>query len=134
MHFKGRIELERGLERISLVPLINIVFLLLIFLMLSSSFVVQSGLRVNLPRLVTSEAVKYENIEIAVSADNHIFVKGNQISEKQLSDFLKAVSGRGQAVLIKSDRHASLGVVAQICDIARENGISQVGIATGNAR
>lgn len=134
MHFKGRINLEKGLESISIVPLINIVFLLLIFMMLSSSFVVQSGLRVNLPRLVTSEAVKYENIEITVSADNRLLVKGNQISESQLKDFFKAISGRGHAVLIKSDRHASMGVVAQICDIARDNGMNQVGIATGNVQ
>ena len=59
MHFKRHMEVEHGLRQIDIAPLIDMVFQLLIFFMLTSSFVVQPGIKVNLPKAVTSEVVKF---------------------------------------------------------------------------
>ena len=58
MHFKGKMELEQGLKQIYIAPLINIVFLLLLFFMLFSGFITQPSMQINLPKAVTSQAVK----------------------------------------------------------------------------
>jgi len=130
MRFKGRLELEHGLKQIDIAPLIDIIFQLLIFFMLTSSFVVQPGIKVKLPKAVTSEAVKFENIEIIVSAENVVYLNGKVVTTGELKKMLKQIAKRGQAILIKSDRRAALGRVVEIWDMCREAGIKQLNIAT----
>ena len=130
MHFKGRLELEHGLKQIDIAPLIDIVFQLLIFFMLTSSFIMQPGIKVNLPKAVTSEVVKYENIEILVTAENVTYLNGKVVTMNELKALFKQVAKRNQTILIKSDRRASLGRVVEIWDMARDTGITQVNIAT----
>lgn len=130
MHFKGRMELEHGLRQIDIAPLIDIVFQLLIFFMLTSSFVMQPGIKVNLPKAVTSEVVQQENIEIILSSENVIYLSGRVFTMLELKNFLKRVAKRKQAILIKSDRRASLGRVVEIWDMCRDLGITQLNIAT----
>jgi len=130
MHFKGRMELEHGLKQIDIAPLIDIVFQLLIFFMLTSSFVMQPGIKVNLPKAVTSEVVKYENIEILVTSENVTYLNGKVVTTQELKALLKEAAKREQTILIKADKHASLGRVVEIWDMARDLGITQVNIAT----
>lgn len=130
MRFKGRMELEHGLKQIDIAPLIDIVFQLLIFFMLTSSFVMQPGIKVNLPRAVTSEAVKYENIEIMITSENVVYLNAQVVTTQELRSLLKLAAKRNQPILIKSDRRASLGRVVEIWDLARDLGISQINIAT----
>ncbi len=130
MRFKGRLELEHGLKQIDIAPLIDIVFQLLIFFMLTSSFVMQPGIRVNLPKAVTSEVVKYENIEILVTGENVTYFNGKVVTTQELKNLLKQIAKRNQTILIKADRHASLGRVVEIWDMARDLGITQINIAT----
>ncbi len=96
MHFKGHMELEHGLKQIDIAPLIDIVFQLLIFFMLTSSFIMQPGIKVNLPKAVTSEVVKYENIEILVSSENVIYLNGKVITTAELKALFTQISKRNQ--------------------------------------
>ncbi len=130
MRFKGRLELEHGLKQIDIAPLIDIVFQLLIFFMLTSSFVVQPGIKVKLPKAVTSEAVKFENVEVIVSGENIVYLNGKIVTTEELKKMFKQIAQRDQAILIKSDRRAALGRVVEIWDMCREAGIKQLNIAT----
>ena len=130
MRFKGRMELEHGLKQIDIAPLIDIVFQLLIFFMLTSSFIIQPGIKINLPKAVTSEVVKYDNIELMVSSESVIYLNGKVVNMQEQKALFKQVAKRNQTILIKSDERASLGRVVEIWDLARDMGISQINIAT----
>ncbi|MDP2923157.1 MAG: biopolymer transporter ExbD [Candidatus Omnitrophota bacterium] len=130
MRFKRHMELEHGLRQIDIAPLIDMVFQLLIFFMLTSSFVMQPGIKVNLPKAVTSEAVRPENIEIILSSENVIYLDGKVVTTQELRNLFKQVAKRKQPILIKSDKRASLGRVVEVWDMARDLGITQINIAT----
>lgn len=130
MRFRRHMKLEHGLKQIDIAPLIDIVFQLLIFFMLTSSFVMQPGIKVNLPKAVTSEVVKFENVELLVSGENVTYFNGKVTTTQELKNILKQVAKRNQSVLIKADQRASLGRVVEIWDLARDQGIAQVNIAT----
>lgn len=130
MRFKRHMELEHGLRQIDIAPLIDMVFQLLIFFMLTSTFVMQPGIEVNLPQAITSEVVRYENVEIVVSSENVTYLNGRVVTMQELKAFLKQVAKRKQSILIKSDRRASLGRVVEIWDMCRDLGIAQINIAT----
>ncbi len=130
MRFKGRLELEHGLRQIDIAPLIDIVFQLLIFFMLTSSFVMQPGIKVNLPKAVTSEVVRYQNLEILLTGENVTYLNGKVVTMNELKALFKQVAKRNQTILIKADKHASLGRVVEIWDMARDTGVTSINIAT----
>ena len=114
MQFKRHMELEHGLKQIDIAPLIDMVFQLLIFFMLTSSFIMQPGIKVNLPRAVTSEVVKHENVEVAISSENVIYINGKVITAQELKTLLKQTAGAKGSILIKADRRASLGRIVEV--------------------
>ena len=130
MRFQRHLNLEYGLRQIVIVRLINILFLLLIFILSTTLFVIQPGIRLYLPRAVTSDVVKPGTLEITVSSENLVYVDTKPITIGALKTLLKQVAQRRQPVLIKSDSRASLGRVAEIWDMARDLGVAQVNIAT----
>jgi len=123
-------ELEHGLRQIDIAPLIDMVFQLIIFFMLTSSFVIQAGIKINLPRAVTSEAVKLENIEIIISGENVTYLNGKVVTKQELKTLLVQGAKNKLTVLIKADKRASLGRVVEIWDMCRDLGITQINIAT----
>jgi biopolymer transport protein ExbD len=123
-------ELEHGLKQIDIAPLIDIVFQLLIFFMLTSSFIIQPGIKVNLPKAVTSEVVKFDNVEIVISGENVAYVNGKVTTTQEMDRLLKQAAQKNQSVLIKSDKRASLGKVVEVWDMCRDAGVSQINIAT----
>lgn len=130
MRFKRHMDLEHGLRQLDIVPLINVVFLLLLFFMLTSSFIVQPGINVLLPKAVTGETAQSETIELVVSAQNLIYFDGKILSVQELKILLAEAARRRQSVLLKADARASLGRAVEIWDMARDQGVAQVTIAT----
>lgn len=129
MRLKRHVELEHGLRQIDIAPLIDMVFQLLIFFMLTSSFVMEAGIKVNLPKAVTSEAIEQEGLEILVSAESIIYLNGRVITTQELKSTAKRLSKKSP-ILIKADRRAFLGKVVEVWDICRDAGISHINIAT----
>ena len=130
MKFKRRVELEHGLRQIDIAPLIDIIFQLLIFFMLTSSFIMQPGIKVNLPKAVTSQVIKEKNIIIVVSSEDVIYIDSKVFTLKELKPYLEKNVSLEPTILIKSDRRSSLGAVVEVWDLCRDVGIDQVNIAT----
>lgn len=130
MRFKRHMELEHGLKQIEITPLIDMVFLLLIFFLLTSNFIMQPGIKINLPKAATSEVVERQNIELVISGENVIYFGGKVITNKELNNLVKQTSRKKQPILIKSDRRASLGRVVEVWDMCRDFGVTQINIAT----
>jgi biopolymer transport protein ExbD len=134
LKFKRLTKLEHGLGQIDIAPLIDVVFQLLIFFMLTSSFIFQPGIKVKLPKAVTSEVIQKESIIIIVSGENVIYLNGKVVTMKELRKKLISAAKKQIPLLIKSDRRASLGRIVEIWDLCRELGISRINIATDQKR
>ena len=128
MRFTRHLELEKG--RLDIAPLIDVIFLLLIFFMLTSSFILQPGIKVNLPDAITSKAIPKDNLEILITDKNHIYVQDARVTLDELRSRFRIASREKMPVLIKADKSASLGKVVDVWDLCREVGISNVNIAT----
>ena len=111
-----------------LAPMIDIVFQQLIFFMLTSAFVFQSGVKIHLPKAVTAEITHRENLVITVSEGDHLYLGERLLTLQELPSQLKAL--KGPSLLIRADREASLGRVVEVWDLCRAIGISEVNIAT----
>ncbi len=130
MKFKRHTQLEHGLEQIDIAPLIDVIFQLLIFFMLSSSFTFQSGINVKLPKAVTSDVIKEENFIITITSENVTYLNGAVITLKELRERLGQPGSKDRPLLIKADRRASVGRIVDIWDLCRELDIERINIAT----
>ncbi|MCM8782234.1 MAG: biopolymer transporter ExbD [Candidatus Omnitrophica bacterium] len=128
MRFNRHVELEKG--QLDIAPLIDIVFQLLIFFMLTSSFIFQPGIKINLPKAVTSEVLHEKSIIILITANNYIYLNDRVITMSELASRLRIAAKENKPLLIKADRRASLGKVVEVWDLCREEGLSQINIAT----
>ena len=117
---------------IDMVPMVDCVMVLLIFLMLSSAFVSDPGIEVQKPDVAGSTADGDQNaLLIAISASSRIFFDGQEIRADQVAAVVKqAAVGRSPALIIRGDRASNLGVFAQVYTEAKRAGIQHVEFAT----
>jgi biopolymer transport protein ExbD len=127
MKFKRNLYIEDA--QLDTVPLINCVFLLLIFFLLTSSFVFQPGIKISLPKAVTSEVIRENTVVITITSDNRFYLNETPVTLLELKSKLEKTS-TVEPVLIKADRDVILSKVVNIWDFCRDLGIKQVNIAT----
>jgi len=128
MRFKRKIKSEELFKTIELAPLIDCVFLLLIFFMLTSSFILVPGINVKLPKAVTSQQISIRRVVIVVTSEDIIYFEDKPITLKELFKILK--KKKTESVFIKADKDASLGRIVEIWDVCKKLGIDKIGIAT----
>ena len=134
MKFKRHTKLEHGLGQLDIAPLIDVIFQLLIFFMLSSSFTFQSGINVKLPKAVTSDIIKEENLVVTITSENILYLNGTVTTLKELKQRLSQPNIKDHPLLIKADRRASVGRIVDIWDLCRNLGIEQINIATNQEK
>lgn len=118
---------------IDITPLVDMVFLLLIFFMLSTTFIVTPGIKVNLPRS-SAEKVTQEKqeVQVVITEDNKVFVDGMPLDMGELEQRLMGVARQDPEtlIIIKADAKALHGTVVEVMDIAKESGLNRLAIAT----
>ncbi len=129
MKFKRHIKREASLEQINIAPLVDIIFQLMIFFMLSSSFTFPSGIHVKLPKAVTSDIIQEENFIITITSEDVIYLNNAVITVKELKEKLNEPARGKRPILIKADRRASLGRIVDVWDLCREAGVERINIA-----
>jgi len=118
-----------------MVPLIDIVFLLLVFFIYAMlSMVVHRGLKVELPVAGTAQVDRREFVSVTITRDNVIYVDDEPVSLNQLPDRVassaNAGSGESLPIFIDGDRGADFGVAVQALDRLRGAGFGEVFITS----
>ncbi len=130
MRFKRRLEYEQGLRQLDITPLMNIIFLLLIFILLTLGFTGLPGVKVSLPGLITGSNLKNRNLEIVINKESMILYEGERISLEELKRMFVQLPVSKMAVIIKAHKAVPLVSVMQVWQVCQEMGLQQVNIAT----
>ncbi|MFN0157548.1 MAG: ExbD/TolR family protein [Bacteroidota bacterium] len=120
------------LTNFSVSSLTDIVMLLLIFFLLSSSFVVSPGIKVQLPRAETGETPNDKNVTISVTEKGQVYLNAKQVTLETLGQRLSAALGNDpqMLVVINADKNVTLQNTVQVIDIAKAVGAQRFMIAT----
>ncbi len=116
---------------INMAPLIDMIFILLIFFVVTTSFVRQSGVEVKRPIAQTATLQHKASLLIGVTADGLIYVKGKPVDIRALRPILEQflASSPNGSVIIVADKNSHTGTVVQVLDQCRLAGIKKVSIA-----
>ena len=122
---------RREAALINLTPLIDVVFLLLIFFMVATSFSLIRGIKVDLPTTTTPQEKIEQNIVISVTKEGEIYLDKTQISKTELVKTLeRQIGGKNSLVVINADKDTRHGMVVEVMDLAKQGGAGKLGILT----
>ncbi len=131
---RNRFSAIRGDEEeheINITPMLDVVFIMLIFFIVTASFVKESGIDVNKPGAQTSEPKQKANILIAIDATGAIWIDRRRVDPRAVRaniERLHAENPQG-TVVIQADEEARTGDLVQVMDAARLAGVLDVAIA-----
>jgi biopolymer transport protein ExbD len=118
-------------SEINLTPMLDVTFIMLIFFIVTASFVKESGIDVNRPAATTAEVKERGNILIAISDKGEIWVDKRQVDPRALRaniERLHAENPQG-SVVIQADMESKNGLLVEVMDAARQAGVFNVSIA-----
>jgi len=131
MQFRSRP--RRDDARIEITPLVDMVFLLLIFFMLSTTFIVTPGIKVNLPKSSAEKVTRdKQEMRVVVTRDNKVFLEKRLVTMPELEQSFRQVAAKNSQVMviIQADAQAFHGRVVEVMDSAKVAGLSRLAIAT----
>jgi len=117
---------------INITSLVDVLFLLLIFFIVSSTFLEQPGMKLDLPKSTGSEVVKVEGFTIFITEEGKLFLNDEEIFADNLSSIMKEIAPKinDKGLILKGDEKVKYGLVVKVMDAARNNGIEKLVIAT----
>jgi biopolymer transport protein ExbD len=115
-----------------LVSLIDIVFMLLIYFLLTTSFIVDEGIKIKLPHAKAAAPQTQQEITVYVDRDGRVFLSNKQVPNDLLFKRLKEMIGgqKDRLVVVKADRSVLLNNVVHLMDIAKAAGAERLCLAT----
>ena len=131
MHFG---QAPRRRPSVNITSLIDVLFLLLTFFLVTTTFIEQSALKVELPKMSQADLVQQERrFVLEVAPDGRMRLDGEPLDRDTLGDRLRTAAGEinsGGGIMLRADREVSHGDVIGILDLIKEAGVRRFVIAT----
>lgn len=125
---------EEEESQIDLTPMLDVVFIMLIFFIVTSTFVKESGVDVTRPQAETSVVTESNSIQIGITAANQVFMDKREIDKRAIrANVEKSLAENpGAAVIIVADQDSNTHTLIEVMDQARLAGATSVSVASEN--
>jgi biopolymer transport protein ExbD len=116
---------------VDIAPLMDMVFILLIFFIVTSTFTRETGVDVSKPQAQSASEVQKESIMIAITRSGTVHVNERQVSVKGLEDVLRQMLAKnpGREVVVIADKESVTGIMVDVIDAANLAGTKKISIA-----
>ncbi len=128
MVFKRRL---KPIASVELIPMIDVIFQLVVFFMVSSTFIITPGIDLQLPDSVTAEPVVMSKIIITIVSSDEVYLNKEKESLSTLGKKLRSITadtGNKHTVVVQGDRTVSYSLMVKILDILRKNGFTGINL------
>lgn len=117
---------------INMTPMLDIVFIMLIFFIVTASFVNETGLSIQRPQSSTAEKKDSTSIPVAISADGQVHINKQAVDVQTIESIISQLKAENpkSTVMIQADKDASTGQLVRVMDKIRLGGIREIAIAT----
>lgn len=128
---------RRGLTtrtNVELIPLIDVVFQLVVFFMVSTTFILTPGISLILPKSETSEPVVMSKLVVTVVSRNELYLNKEQYDveglDQRLGEITEEERSEIKTVVVEGDENVSYSLMIQVLDVLRRNGFTGINLRT----
>ncbi|MCK5858876.1 biopolymer transporter ExbD [Abyssibacter sp.] len=116
---------------IDLTPMLDVVFIMLIFFIVTATFVKEAGVDVQRPEATTAERQDLANILIAITPEDDVWIDGNRIDERDMATVIKRLHAENPqgSVVVQADRASTHKTLKVVLDAVQKAGVPQVAVA-----
>ncbi len=116
---------------LNITPMLDIVFIILIFFVVTTSFIKESGVDVSRPGASSAERKEHGNIMVGITADNRVWIDRKEIDIRAVRANIERLHAEnpGGAVVIQADKDSKTRLLVQVIDQSRLAGVRDVSIA-----
>ncbi|PMR73480.1 ExbD/TolR family protein [Billgrantia endophytica] len=127
---RRRLSAEDGdANEVNLTPMLDVVFIMLIFFIVTTSFIKESGVEIERPESSAASPQPEAQVMVALTPEGAVWVGGEAVDAHRVGERVASlVSGDG-SVVIQADRGATTGLLIEVMDRIREAGVEQVAVA-----
>lgn len=113
---------------INITSLVDVLFILLIFVLVSTTFLEQPALNIELPKAESAGLERIQEMIVSISRDGQIFFNSQPVNKKKLADLIrKGLQKDNQMpVIFKADKNVPYGLVIEIMDVMRDTGVKKL--------
>jgi biopolymer transport protein ExbD len=117
---------------INLTPLIDVLFILIIFFTVSSTFLEQPGIELKLPEAESSQSHTAQKVIVYVDNDENIFLNDDPVEIENVAKAVEALisAQTDKSVVLHADEDVSHGIIINVMDLLRKQGIYKIVIST----
>ncbi|MEN8760843.1 MAG: biopolymer transporter ExbD [Thiogranum sp.] len=130
MRKKKSLEADEEID-LNITPMLDIVFIILIFFVVSTSFIKESGVDVSRPGASSAERKERGNIMVGITSDNQVWIDRRQIDIRAVRANIERLHAENPeaAVVVQADKDSKTGLLVQVIDQSRLAGVQDVSIA-----
>jgi biopolymer transport protein ExbD len=128
---RARRNRKKNESEVNLTPMLDVVFIMLIFFIVTASFVKESGIEISRPGASTATRKEKGNILVAITANDQIWMNRRQVDPRALRANIERMHAENPqgSVIIQADINAKTGLLVKVMDAARASGVSSVSLA-----
>ena len=129
MVFKRRL---KPVATVDLIPMIDVIFQLVVFFMVSSTFIITPGISLELPDSTSAEPVVLTRLIVTIVSEDEIYLNEERTTLSLLDDLISSLPENSvediQSVIIEGDRRAPYSLMVNVLDILRESGFTGINL------
>jgi len=134
MEFRRRLKPQ---AEVDIVPLIDVMFQLVVFFMVSSTFIVTPGISLVLPESSSAEPVAMSKLVVSIVSQEEVYLNQDRYTLQSLDGGLKALRDEDRSqiktVVVEGDRNVSYSLMVSVLDVLRMNGFKGINLKTREA-
>lgn len=134
MHFRRRLSPNANVD---LIPMIDVVFQLVVFFMVSSTFVMTPGIALDLPESTSSEPVVIDRVVVTIASESRLYLNRDEVSYEELGARLEAIEEQSErldaetrSAIIEANADVSYATIVSVLDVMRRNGYRGIALRT----
>ena len=131
-NIQAAISSDANTGEIDLTPMLDVVFIMLIFFIVTATFIKEPGIEVTRPEAISAEMIKNQKILIAINQDDEVWIDKKKIDQRSLASVIERlhVENPKGAVVVQVDEKSTAEAFALVSDAAKSAGVEFISVAT----
>ncbi|WP_445157202.1 ExbD/TolR family protein [Halomonas sp. E14] len=121
-------------SEVNLTPMLDVVFIMLIFFIVTTSFIKESGVEIERPESSAATPRPDAQVMVAITPEGAVWVDGRAVDLHRVGNEVAGLVSEEGSVVIQADRDSTTGLLIEVMDRIREAGVEQVAVAASRSR